>query len=75
MQARRLLDQLRPDDPAALERHRQALELVTEIEHLDAVVKDSRVGITAAVAASCTTLTEIFGGRSDRRRDAHRLQR
>jgi transposase len=60
-QARRLLDELHPHDPAAIERHRQALELVTEIEHLDAVVEDSRVRITAAVAASCTTLTEIFG--------------
>jgi transposase len=60
-QARRLLDEVRLDDVAMVERHRQALELVTEIEHLDAVVKDSRVRITAAVAASCTTLTEIFG--------------
>ena len=60
-QARRLLDEVRLDDVAMVERHRQALELVTEIEHLDAVIKDSRVRITAAVAASCTTLTEIFG--------------
>jgi transposase len=46
---------------AALERHRQAVELVSEIEHLDDVAKDSRRRITAAVAASGTTLTEIFG--------------
>jgi transposase len=46
---------------AALERHRQAVELVAEIEHLDDVAKDSRTRITAAVAASGTTLTEIFG--------------
>ena len=60
-QARSLLDEVRLDDAAMVERHRQALELVDEIEHLDAVIKDSRVRITAAVAASDTTLTEIFG--------------
>ncbi len=49
------------DDVAAVERHRQAVELVDEIEHLDVVSKDSRARITAAVAASATTLTEIFG--------------
>ena len=60
-QARSLLDEIRLDDVAAVERHRQALELVDEIDHLDAVIKDSRARITAAVAASGTTLTEIFG--------------
>ena len=34
-QARSLLDGIEPDDVAALERHRQAVELVAEIEHLD----------------------------------------
>ena len=51
----------RPDDAAAAERHRQALELVDEIEHLDIVRQDSRARITAAVTVSATTLTEIFG--------------
>jgi transposase len=60
-QARSLLEGIQPDDVAAVERHRQAVELVAEIEHLDAVVQDSRARITAAVAASGTTLTEIFG--------------
>jgi transposase len=46
---------------AKLERHRQAVELVAEFEHLDDVAKNSRTRITAAVAASGTTLTEIFG--------------
>jgi transposase len=32
-QARSLLDDIQPDDPAASERHRQALELVAEIDH------------------------------------------
>jgi transposase len=61
IQARSLLNDIACDDVAAVERHRQAVELVAEIEHLDVVVKDSRARITAAVAASGTTLTEIFG--------------
>jgi transposase len=60
-QARSMLDGIVGGDVAAVERHRQAVELVDEIEHLDVVLKDSRARITAAVAASGTTLTEIFG--------------
>ena len=36
-QARSLLDGIEPDDVAAVERHRQAVELIAEIEHLDVV--------------------------------------
>ena len=60
-QARSLLDGIQLDDVAAIERHRQAVELVDEIEHLDTVMRDSRARITAAVEASGTTVTEIFG--------------
>ena len=60
-QARSLLEGIEPVDVAAAERHRQAVELIAEIEHLDVVVRDSRARITAAVTASGTTLTEIFG--------------
>jgi transposase len=60
-QARALLDGIELDDVAAFERHRQALELVVEIEHLDIVRQDYRERISAAVEASATTLTEIFG--------------
>jgi len=60
-QARSVLDGIQPGDGAAVERHRQAVELVNEIDHLDDVLRDSRTRITAAVAASGTTLTEIFG--------------
>jgi transposase len=60
-QARSLLEGIEPQDVAAVERHRQAVELVDDIEHLDVVVKDSRARITAAVAASGTTLTDVFG--------------
>ena len=44
-----------------VERHRQAVELVDEIDHLDTVMRDSRARITTAVAASGTTLAEMFG--------------
>jgi transposase len=60
-QARSLLAELEPDDVAAVERHRQAGELVDQIAHLDDVMRDSRARITAAVTASQTTLREIFG--------------
>ena len=60
-QARSMLDDIVCGDVAAVERHRQAVDLVDEIEHLDVVLKDSRARITAAVAASGTTLTEVFG--------------
>ena len=60
-QARSLLEGIEPDDVAAVERHRQALELICELEHLDVVLRDSRARITTAVTASATTLTEIFG--------------
>jgi transposase len=46
---------------AAIERHRQAVELVDELDHLDVALTDSRGRIIAAVEASQTTLREIFG--------------
>jgi len=60
-QARSLLEGINPDDVAAIERQRQAVELVADIERLDAALGDSRAPITTAVAASQTSLTEIFG--------------
>ena len=60
-QTRSLLDEVVCDGAAAVERHRQAVELVDDIEHLDVVLNESRARISAAVTASETTLTEIFG--------------
>jgi transposase len=60
-QARSLLGEIEVDDVAAVERHRRATELVDEIDHLETVMRDSRARITTAVAASGTTVTEIFG--------------
>lgn len=50
-----------PDGPAGWERHRQALELVDEIARLDAQLADSRSRVTAAVAASGTSLSDVSG--------------
>ena len=60
-QARSLLAEILPDGPAGWERHRQALELVDEIHDLDAVLGETRARVATAVAASGTSLTEIFG--------------
>ena len=60
-QASQLLEGLQPDGAAAAERHRMALELVEDLVHIDIQGRESRRRITAAVAASGTTLTDIFG--------------
>lgn len=60
-QARSLLADVVPDGPAGWERHRQALELVDEIARLDAQLADSRSRVTAAVAASGTSLSDVSG--------------
>jgi transposase len=60
-QARSLLAELEPDDVAAVERHRQAVELVAEIARIDDLMGDSKKRISTAVEASGTTLREIFG--------------
>ena len=60
-QARSLLDSVVLDGPAVSERHRQALELTSEIDELDSMLRDTRARVTAAVAASNTTLTDVFG--------------
>jgi Transposase len=74
-QARSLLAEIEPDDVAAVERHRQAVEFVGEIERIDDLMRNSRERIDTAVEASETTLREIFRRRHDRRLHAHRLQR
>jgi transposase len=60
-QAFSLLESLQPAGGAAIERHRLGLELVDDIERLDRQRKQSKVRIRAAVTASGTTLTDIFG--------------
>ncbi|TME28003.1 MAG: IS110 family transposase [Chloroflexi bacterium] len=60
-QASELLAGLHPRGVAAVERHRQALELVEDLARIDDQLRASRRRVTGAVAASGTTLTELFG--------------
>ena len=60
-QALALLENLDPAGAVGRERHRLALELVDDIARYDEQRKESNGRIRAAVAASGTTLTEIFG--------------
>jgi transposase len=60
-QASQLLEGLQPTGAAAAERHAMALELVEDLVHIDVQARESRRRITAAVAASGTTLTDVFG--------------
>ena len=60
-QARQLLDSIQPASQVAAERLRLAGELLADIEHLEDQRRQSKARITAAVVASGTTLTEIFG--------------
>jgi transposase len=60
-QATRLLDELEPQGAVAAARHELACELVADLRRLDEQMGDAKQRITAAVAASNTTLTELFG--------------
>jgi len=60
-QAFQLLEQIRPDGVAAIERHRLALELANELVHVDGQLRVAKANIRTAVIASGTSLTDIFG--------------
>jgi transposase len=60
-QARSLLEGHQPLGAVAVERHLLAVELVDELDRLNHQRKALRGRITVAVAASGTTLTDIFG--------------
>lgn len=57
----RFLAEVTPTTPAAQVRFDLALELLDDIRRLDAQLKESHKRIRTAVAASGTTLTEVFG--------------
>lgn len=59
--ARSLLEGLEPVGAVATERHALAVEMLDEIERLNLQRKALRKRISGAVAASGTTLTDIFG--------------
>jgi len=60
-QAARLLDEVEPHGAVATARHELALELVADLGRLDAQLRNTNKRIAAAVAASKTTTTELFG--------------
>ena len=60
-QATRLLDELEPAGAVAAARHAVACELVADLRRLDDQLRETKQRITAAVKASKTTLTALFG--------------
>ena len=60
-QATCLLDELEPAGAVAAARHAVACELVADLRRLDGQLRETKQRITAAVKASKTTLTELFG--------------
>jgi transposase len=60
-QAPRLLSQIRPSSAVAEARCELAAELLADIGHLDAQRREARKKLAAAVKASGTSITEVFG--------------
>lgn len=60
-QASAVLARIRPADPVTAERKHVARQLVTEVRRLDKDLAENRARTRAAVEASGTSLTEIFG--------------
>jgi transposase len=57
----RLLGELTPQDAVTRQRQGLALKLVEDLRRIDAARKDSLRRVQAAVAASASSLTELFG--------------
>ncbi len=60
-QATRLLDELEPVGAVAAARHELAVDLVADLDRLRVQRHEARQRISAAVTASKTTLTDLFG--------------
>jgi transposase len=60
-QATRILGEIRPAHAVTLARHQVAADFAADLHHLDAQLRESRHKLAAAVAASRTSLTQIFG--------------
>jgi transposase len=60
-QAARLLSRISPSEPVAQARCELAAELLADIRYLDARRREARTKLAAAVKASGTSLTEVFG--------------
>ena len=59
--AQELLDRIAPTDPVAQIRHDLACEHLDDLRHLDTQMRASKRRLEAAVRASGTTVTDIFG--------------
>jgi transposase len=60
-QAARILEQVRPSDAVAKARCELAGEFLTDLRRLDAQLRETNKKLAAAVRASCTSLTGLFG--------------
>jgi transposase len=60
-QAARILAQATPSGAVALARAELAAEFLADLRHLDAQLRDTRKKLAAAVRASGTSLTQVFG--------------
>ena len=59
--AARILEQVAPAGAVAQARYELAAELLADIRHLDAKRREARKKLAAAVTASGTSLTDVFG--------------
>jgi len=60
-QAARILERATPSGAVALARAELAAEFLSDLRHLDAQLRQARKKLAAAVRASRTSLTEVFG--------------
>jgi len=60
-QADDFLERIRPPDAVARARYELAAEFAGDLRRLDAQLRDTRKKLTAAVTASGTSVTEVFG--------------
>ena len=60
-QAAKILERVTPSGAAALARAELAADFLADLRHLDAQLRDTRKKLAAAVRASGTTLTKVFG--------------
>jgi len=63
-QATIFLEQIEPPEAVALARCELAAEFLEDLRRIDAQLRDTKKRLTAAVRASGTTITEVFGARS-----------
>jgi hypothetical protein len=59
--AARVLEQVKPSSAVQQARHELAAEFLADLCHIDAQLRETKKKLAAAVRASGTTLTEIFG--------------